>query len=134
MQTATLTREAAGPATMPAERPPLPFTWEVTASLCAARTEADGSIQLLVADPNGRPHRMLVTLPGADPSPCPTQAALWARARAARARFVEMVVKPSFEGYTLLYGTARLTLALPSGAGGRWRHRPLVLDIDFVDE
>jgi hypothetical protein len=133
MQTATLTREAAVPAAMPAERMPLPFTWEVTASLNAARAEADGSIQILVSDPNGRPHRMLVTLPGDDAALCPTQAALWARARAARARFVASIVKPSFEGYTLLYGTARLTLALPSGAGGRWRHRPLLLDIEFLD-
>ena len=134
MYAPTLERESF---TSAATAPPVesaPFTWEVTASLCAARTEADGSIQLLIADPTGRPHRMLVALPGPNVAPCRTQPQIWSRARAARRRFVDAIVEPSFEGYTLLYGTARLTLALPSGAGGRWRHRPLVLEIDLDDE
>jgi hypothetical protein len=117
----------------PAPADAAPFTWDVTASLCAARSEADGSIQLLIADPAGRPQRMLVTLPGDQAGPWHTNRDLWAHARAARSRFVDAIVQPSFEGYTLLYGTARLRLALPSGAGGPLRHRPLVLDIDLQD-
>jgi hypothetical protein len=129
MYAPTLTRESFTPVAAAAPVEPTPFTWEVTASLCAARSEPDGSIQLLIADPTGRPHRMLVAFPGPNVGPCRAEAELWSRARAARRRFVEAIVEPSFEGYTLLYGTARLTLALPSG--GPRRHRPLVIDIDL---
>jgi hypothetical protein len=136
MQAVTLARDTTtSPAlSTPAPADTTPFTWEVAASLCAARSEADGSIQLLIADPDGRPHRMLVAFPGDQVGSCRTSPSTWARARAARSRFVDAIVQPSFEGYTLLYGTARLTLALPSGAGGPLRHRPLVLDLELLDE
>jgi hypothetical protein len=136
MQTTTIEREKVASPPVPTSAPAdaAPFTWEVTASLCAARSEADGSIQLLVADPTGRPHRMLVAFPGDKLGPCRAHPRLWARARAARKRFVDAIVQPSFEGYTLLCGTARLTLALPNGAGGPLRHRPLVLAIDLLEE
>jgi hypothetical protein len=135
MQATTLERESNATPAIVISAPvhTVPFTWQVTASLCASRSEAGGSIQLLIADPDGRPHRMLVAFPGDQNGPWQADPGLWARACAARSRFVDAIVEPSYEGYSLLYGTARLTLALPSGASGAARHRPLVLDIELLD-
>jgi hypothetical protein len=76
-------------------------------SLVAARQEEDGTIQLLVADPAEPASFLPVILPDVAPA---------APGAAARSRFIESVGMPSFEGYTLLYGEARLTVVRPSPA------------------
>jgi hypothetical protein len=102
-------------------------TWTLVAGLCAARQEADGSISLAVSDPTGRPHRLLARIPSpesglADPR-------LHLRAVAARRAFIRDLTEPPFEGYTLLYGTARLTLTLSENR----RAVPDVVDFTLLD-
>ena len=129
MQSRTLTRPAPALTPRAAVQQPTLRTWTITASLLAARREADGTIRLAIADPTGRPHRMLVTLPGA----CgPGDAALRRRLERARATFLREVGEPPFEGDVLLYGNARLTLALPA-AGTGIRRRPQVLEMTLLD-
>src|SRR4051794_23524917 len=79
----------------------------VTTSLVAARLEEDGTIQLLVADPNNPTVTLSVALADVAPS---------APGATARARFVEGIGLPPFEGFMLLYGEARLTIVRPSPA------------------
>jgi hypothetical protein len=102
-------------------------TWTVTASLCAARQEADGSIHLAVSDPTGRPHRLIVRIPSKAGGPA--DICLYLRAVAARRAFIREVVEPPFEGFAVLYGTARLTLTHSKS------HRaiPHVLDFTLLD-
>lgn len=92
-----------------------PYVWTITASLVAARRELDGRISLAIADPDGRPHRMLVAFPSPT-DPITADAELGSRIAAAREAFVETFVNPSLEGYSLLYGNAELTLTLPDRA------------------
>ena len=127
MQTITLTREA--PAAVRRERPRKhPRTCSRVASLVAARSEADGTIQLLLADPHGRPHRMLVALPAGGDA-CTEDPALRARIDASRETLINELVQPPFEGFVLLYGTARLTLALHDEP----QRAPHVLDLELLD-
>ena len=125
----TITREA--PAAMRREhRQKPPRICSRVAALVAARSEADGSIQLLIADPYGRPHRMLVELPAAGADACTDDPMLRARIDASRETFIRELVLPSFEGFVLLYGTARLTLALHDDGGPATPH---VLDLELLD-
>ena len=126
MQSRTLTRPAPAPAPRAAVQQPTLRTWTLTASLLAARREADGTIRLAIADPTGRPHRMLVTLPGA----CgPGDAALRRRFERARATFLRQIGEPPFEGDVLLYGNARLTLACPAESRGQ----PQVVELTLLE-
>jgi hypothetical protein len=105
-------------------------TWTITANLVAARRELDGRISLAIADPNGRPHRMLVAFPSPT-DPIAADAVLGAQIAAGRTAFVESFVNPSVEGYSLLYGKAELTLTLPENAGGGSRC-PMPRVVDFI--
>lgn len=76
--------------------------YTLTAALVAARTEEDETIHLLVADPDDPAITVAVSF-AAPNSGGPGAAAC--------AGFIESIGRPSFEGFTLLYGTARLTVA-----------------------
>jgi hypothetical protein len=104
-----------------------PHVWTITARLLAARRELDGRITLAVADPDGRPHRMLLAFPSPhDPLAAhPVHGPSIAQSRAA---FVEEFVNPSEEGFDLLYGTARLTLALAEDALRSGRCLPRIVN------
>jgi hypothetical protein len=93
-----------------------PRTWTITASLLAARREPDGQITLAVADPDGRPHRMIVAFPGRNDDVA-THPAFRNCVELSRNAFVRDFVDPSEEGFDLLYGKAVLTLALNEGDG-----------------
>jgi len=100
--------------------------WTITASLSAARTESDGSILLAVCEPTGRPHRMILRMPHPDNGPA--DICLNLRAAVARRNFIRDIVNPPFEGFVLLYGTARITLT-------RSEHNPATPDVvDFAIE
>ncbi|MGE0541618.1 MAG: hypothetical protein AB7R89_15695 [Dehalococcoidia bacterium] len=107
-----------------------PHIWTITASLVAARREFDGRITLVIADPDGRPHRMLVAFP-APTDPIAADDALGARIALGRTAFVESFVNPSVEGCSLLYGKAELTLTLPERAGDGARC-PMPRIVDFI--
>ncbi len=111
-----------------------PRTWSITARLVAARRELDGRISLAIADPNGRPHRMLVAFP-APTDPIAADATLGARIAAGRTAFIENFVNPSAEGCSLLYGNAELTLTLPASAGdGSQCPMPRIVDFIALDD
>lgn len=120
------TARAARRVATPAAAPDAAATWTITARLCAAREEADGSIQLVVADPTGRPHRLIVRFP--DPESGPDDPCLQLRAVAARRTFIRELVQPPFEGFALLYGAARLTLTRSE----RRRAAPDVVDFTLL--
>jgi hypothetical protein len=99
-------------------------------SLVAARQEEDGTVQLLIADPAEPATFLPVILPPVAPD---------APGAAARARFIESVGMPSFEGYTLLYGEARLTVVRPSPAFCRVQEAGVctclhVLELELLDD
>ena len=119
-----------GPAQSAAPAQPQPRTWTVTTTLVAAQLQADGGIDLIVADPNSPLRRILVTLPSADGDECAADPVLRARIAASRETFIREVVMPSFEGYALLYGEAQLTLAAHSGGASSIPH---VLDFVALD-
>jgi hypothetical protein len=109
-----------------------PHTWVITASLVAARRELDGRISLAIADPDGRPHRMLVAFPSPT-DPITADAELGARIAAGRAAFIEHFVNPSVEGCSLLYGNAELTLTLPERTTGSRCPMPRIVDFIALD-
>src|SRR5262249_13577406 len=101
----------------------------LTAPLVAARLEEDGTIQLLVGDPADPPVTLSVPLADVAPS---------APGAPARAHFVESVGPPTFEGFMLLYGEARLTIVRPSPAFCRRKAGSActclrVLELDLLD-
>ena len=133
----TITRTTTAAQSVPPLRP-RPRTWTLTATLVAAQLQADGAIDLIVADPDNPRRRRLMTLPAGGDDPCATDPALRARVAASRETFIREIVLPSFEGYILLYGEARLTLvAHGDGASRRSRYDrdsiPHVLDFVALD-
>ena len=124
MDTAT-----AAPTASALPAPAQPRTWTVTTTLVAAQLQADGGIDLIVADPSNPLRRILVTLPSAEEDECATDPALRARIAASRETFIREIALPSFEGYVLLYGEAQLTLAAHNGGSSI----PHVLDFIALD-
>lgn len=109
----------------PTRRPAATVAAEETAvvTLVAVRLEADETIQLAVRCPLEPVETSVVSFP----------AAAGPRTRRARRRFLEGVCRPSFEGWTLLYGQARLTVTRPlrSRAGACAQRQ--ALDFELVD-
>ena len=96
-------------------RPPLnapskPMTYRLTASLVAARLEADDAIHLRIADPISPRTMLLVSFPSTARGTVGGDPAMHDQLRAARRAFIEGIVLPPFEAPALLYGTAELTL------------------------
>lgn len=105
-------------------------TVTLTATLRAARLEAGDAIQLVLSDPDHPSTRFSVTLADGGPRP------LGERMRRARQAFAETFVLPSFEGFSLLYGQARLTIALGTQTNVTAAGTPtlgLVLDFTPLD-
>ena len=103
-----------------------PRTWTITASLIAARREFDGRITLAVADPDGRPNRMLLAFPGPHEA-IASHPAFGRCIEQSRSAFIQDFVNPSEEGFDLLYGKARLTLALEAAVTGPARCMPRIV-------
>jgi hypothetical protein len=101
----------------------------LTARLLAARLEDDNSILVRISDPADAGASLLVSFPDTPGQPSAGAGHAEARMRRARAAFIDSIVLPPFEGYALLYGLARLTLAEPEEAGGL----PRVLDFVALD-
>ena len=88
-------------------RPAPDQTEALTVTLVAARLEKDDTIQLLVADPAAPSVTLSLTLPTADAG------------AAACTSFIERIGQPSFEGFMLLYGRARLTFTGLTAVAGQ---------------
>ncbi len=130
MASTMMNTTTATPAQSAAPAQTQPRTWTVTTTLVATQLQADGGIDLIVADPSNPLRRILVTLPSAEHDECATDPALRARMAASRETFIREIVLPSFEGYVLLYGEAQLTLAAHSGGASSIPH---VLDFVAFD-
>ena len=114
-------------------------TCTVTASLVAARLEDDDAIHLVIADPADPSLTMRVAFPDAAQSARIGDETLRMRMQASRESFVDTFGLPSFEGFVLLYGTARLTIAGVKRLDGSREDvshvgaRLYVLDFDATD-
>ena len=114
-------------------------TYTVTASLVAARLEDDDAIHLVIADPADQSLTMRVAFPSAAQIDGTRDRAVSERMRASREEFVDTFGLPSFEGFALLYGEARLTIAgikPPAdhdGTGSQAGARLYVLDFETLD-
>lgn len=106
-------------------------TTTATVSLTAARLEEDDAIRLLVTNPTKPRQTLTLRLP--DPAHCPrgTQDQR-TRLHAARQSLIDTIGMPPFEGFAMLYGTARLTL-LTGGAADEDGGVPVVLDFQPQD-
>ncbi len=79
-------------------------TFTVTATLLVARLAEDNAIELHIAGPADPSTTRRVTLAAGSSEPHGQ------RMRRAREAFIDTIGSPSFEGFMLLYGKARLTL------------------------
>ena len=110
--------------------------YTVTAPLVAARLEEDSTIHLRVANPADPSEIQLVAFPNVTPDTHSEDRELSERMLRAREAFIEAIGLPPFEGFMLLYGTARLTLT--AGGGQEQSHdglmggRPYPRVLDFV--
>jgi hypothetical protein len=91
-------------------------------TLVAVRLEADETIQLAVRCSTEPVETSIVSF----------VAAAGPRTQRARRRFLDSVCRPSFEGWTLLYGEARLTVTDPGQPTGSCPQRQ-ALDFDLVE-
>ena len=136
---AAASRPRTGRRRRPVALPVDPMTYELTVSLVAARLEDDDAIHLVIAGPDDLSVTMLVEFPAAGQDDGRVDQALRERMQAARASFVSTFVQPSFEGFVLLYGAARLTVVRPAaeeddGAAPLSRRQlPRVLDFAALD-
>ena len=105
-------------------------TYSLTAALVAARLEDGDAIQLVIADPLEPARTIRVMLPAL--AGAAGGELLRRRMQASRDTFIDVFGLPSFEGFVLLYGDARLTLARDGGpyVGGA---APYVIDFEALD-
>jgi hypothetical protein len=96
----------------------------VLAELRAVRMEQDGSIRLRLRHLTGSGASSTVVFPA--PAMSHESIAVWAEL--ARQQFLRQVFTPSFEGWTLLHGSARLRLL--DDADGTGGTRSVVLYFD----